>query len=1395
MTISIRKRSSPCIEELEPRILDSADLSPIAPDAPAPAPVQRVINADGEFSFSGSAAATASTPQMRAQTLVFVDARTPNREELIEDIRSQQSTQRDIQIVVLDRDQDGIKAIGDVLQQKGEVGALHIIGHGSNGKLELGSTRLDFDTLLDNAVSIKRWSDALTQDADILIYGCDVAQTAADQGLVDALARLTGADVGASTDPTGSAALGGDWDLEYLTGEIEEPLIISVDEQGLWDHLLDADAQPQVAASVVSVPLAFEQNVGQLDASVQFLAHGSGYAVALTNGDAILALQNADSTALVKLQVVGKNATPAAAGEQLLESKTKYLIGDQANWRTDIANYAAVSYQNVYDGIDLRYYGSQRQLEYDFIVAAHHDVNSIQLRFDGAQQLSLAENGDLLLTLDESGRTLAFHAPVGYQDGAGGREHVDSRYVINADGTVGFEVGAYDADRALVIDPVLLYGTYFGGTGFDTANGVGVDAAGNVYMTGYSTLSAGVLGGLLNGLLGTGGGNDVFVTKYSANMQSVIYSTYVGGSGDDRATAIAIDANGNAYVTGSMKSSNFPTASAYQGARDGGQDAFVLKLNAAGDAITYSTYLGGSGGSDVGSAIAVDAAGNAYVAGYASSSDFPVTAGAADSTYEGGEAFVSKLNATGNALLYSSFIGGSASDTGYGIAVDGAGNAVVVGETDSNNLLTSAGAYQATYGGGTDAFVVTLNSTGTAFGYSSYLGGSGRDAAYAVALGGTGKIYLTGETKSSNFDVTAGAYQTADPKEVDAFVSIIDPTSSGLAPDLDFTVESCEAAPLSSEKPAQPLIGTQAPDAALFQSKVMIIDDEPLTTQVVKTLLQEAGYARVVSTNKPRDAFNLILQERPVIILLDLLMPEVNGFEILRQIRARDEFRYTPVIMLTATTDPRARLKALELGASDFLTKPVDPSELQLRLRNALAFKAYSDRLADFDPLTGLLNRSKFREQTKAALKSLSGGFRAGIALHIDLDRFKQINDSLGTNVGDRLLNLVARRLERTFAEPDSTVLQSVWERSSDILLSRVSGNAFVAFIPNVYQVVSTERATRVARRVLAAMAHPFSVDGHELFMTASIGIAIAPNDGTEVDPLLQGAEKAVYHAKQRGRNTYEFFSGQTNGQSLQRLTLENQLRQAVERDELVLHFQPKVDIGTGRVVGAEALLRWNHPDLGLLMPDRFIPMAEEMGLIVDIGQWVLRTACQQAETWSAAGLPPLSVAVNVSAVQFRQRKIWHGVRAALERSGMDPERLVLELTESMLMEDAEESIEMLRELKEMGVRIAVDDFGTGYSSFAYLGRFPIDELKIDRCFVKGLPHERENAAIVSAIVALSKEMNLEVVAEGVDAQVQLDFLRERGCQVYQGYWCSKPVESAVFVELVSSRDSAAANA
>ncbi|MEO8629971.1 MAG: DUF4347 domain-containing protein, partial [Betaproteobacteria bacterium] len=501
---------------------------------------------------------TVSAAQQARHEIVFVDTATPDYEALLEDIHTHASQSWQIDVRLLDSDSDGIEQITRGLSAETGISAIHLISHGSDGAIGIAGTRLDIDSLLQHTTQIKGWANSLSPDAEILIYGCNVAKGTDGKALINALSSLTGAHVAASEDVTGGVAQGGDWDLEYQTGAIGTPVIVSVLEQHNWDHLLEdapldaaaglpatvatpgaplaaatTPSESQVQVSVGTLPLTFEQNVGQAQQQFDFISRGSDYAVGLDQGNATIAADNGAATSVVHLNLVGKNAGVGAQAEGLLQSKTNYLVGSADQWHQDIANYSAVRYDNVYDGIDLRYYGTQRQLEYDFVVNPGARVDAIQLHFDGAQSVTLADNGDLVLTLDSSGYAISFQAPVAYQNGPGGREAVASHYVIAADGTVHFETAAFDGTRALVIDPVLSYATYFGGSRIDVANGIAVDSGGNVYLAGYTDST-----GLLGGLLGAGNGQDVFVTKLSPDLRNVLYSTYIGGRSEDRAMAI-----------------------------------------------------------------------------------------------------------------------------------------------------------------------------------------------------------------------------------------------------------------------------------------------------------------------------------------------------------------------------------------------------------------------------------------------------------------------------------------------------------------------------------------------------------------------------------------------------------------------------------------------------------------------------------------------------------------------------------------------------------------------------------------------------------------------------------------------------------------------------------------
>lgn len=569
----------------------------------------------------------------------------------------------------------------------------------------------------------------------------------------------------------------------------------------------------------------------------------------------------------------------------------------------------------------------------------------------------------------------------------------------------------------------------------------------------------------------------------------------------------------------------------------------------------------------------------------------------------------------------------------------------------------------------------------------------------------------------------------------------------------------------------------------LKSATIMIVDDEPTMIEVLQAFLEQAGYEHFVTTTEPGPALSLLPKKRPDVVLLDVMMPGITGLEILTWIRSNEALKHTPVIILTSSTDPETMLKALELGATDFLGKPVDPSELVLRLRNTLAAKAYRDRLENYDGVTGLPNRRLFVTQLRRTLRR-GKKTSTGVLFHIDLDRFKQINDALGHRTGDAVLVEVADRLEECRSDRD-LLPSSSDGRQDERCLSRIAGDEFMLFLPGVPRL---EEATMVARRILRTLGKPFHLDGKELSVSASVGIAVYPSDGEDADSLLKNAGAALSHAKQRGRNTYQYFSKELNARALERLSLEGQLRNAIDRRELALYFQTKLSVETRRVTGAEALLRWQHPELGMVTPGRFIPIAEESGLIVPFDEWVMYAACEVSKRSQSLGCGPIPVSVNVSSQHFRNPdRLVLTVRNALETSGLDGKHLCLELTESMIMEDPSENVKTLQEIKKMGVKLSIDDFGTGYSSLNYLRRFPLDELKIDRSFLRDVPDDADGVAIVSAIVAMGHSLGLTVVAEGVEDEKQLSFLEIQRCDEYQGFLASKPMPAGELLALAAS--------
>jgi diguanylate cyclase (GGDEF)-like protein/PAS domain S-box-containing protein len=424
--------------------------------------------------------------------------------------------------------------------------------------------------------------------------------------------------------------------------------------------------------------------------------------------------------------------------------------------------------------------------------------------------------------------------------------------------------------------------------------------------------------------------------------------------------------------------------------------------------------------------------------------------------------------------------------------------------------------------------------------------------------------------------------------------------------------------------------------------------------------------------------------------------------------------------------------------------------------------------LAHYDGLTGLPNRDLLRDRLAQTIAYADRHREPIWVVSVDLDRFKFISDTLGQDSGDMLLKTVAERMRSAIRDVDT--------------LARIGGDKFVLVLADNFD---NKLGVGVVQRIMQAVAQPLAIRGDEVFLTCSIGLAVYPTDGEDAETLLKHADIAGNRAKEMGRNNFQFYTSTMNERALERLHLQGDLREAIEREQFVLHYQPQVDLRTGRIIGMEALIRWEHPELGMLSPARFIGLAEETGLIVPMGKWVTRTACAQNKAWQQAGLGNLRVAVNLSAVQFGQPDFVQSIATVLQDTGLEPQYLELELTESLVMTEVEHAIEILRDLKALGVQLSIDDFGTGYSSLSYLKRFPIDVLKIDQSFVRDMMDHPEDAAIVASIVSLAHSLRLHVVAEGVEAADQLAYLQRQGCDAMQGYFFSRPVTAEAFEKLL----------
>ncbi|HEY9891968.1 MAG TPA: EAL domain-containing protein [Candidatus Sericytochromatia bacterium] len=563
---------------------------------------------------------------------------------------------------------------------------------------------------------------------------------------------------------------------------------------------------------------------------------------------------------------------------------------------------------------------------------------------------------------------------------------------------------------------------------------------------------------------------------------------------------------------------------------------------------------------------------------------------------------------------------------------------------------------------------------------------------------------------------------------------------------------------------------------------ILVIEDEEFVRENILELLDAEGFEAFGAENG-KIGFELAKVKVPDLILCDVMMPGLDGYGVLTALRQDSVLASIPFIFLTAKASKSDLRQGMELGADDYLTKPFTRAELlgaigtRLKKQAAVEDRYYAELqqtkaklnyLIHNDSLTNLPNRFSLREQFKQIQKTDSSPEQLVTVLSVGLDRFNQINTHLGNSIGDLLLKAVAERL-------------SVCVGNQGIV-ARLNDDQFAVILATIKH---RNEASQIAQDILTRLSETFELGGQEIFVTASLGIALCPRDGTEIEQLLNHAHIAMMKAKQQGGDHYEFYAAAYNIGSSDRLALQTSLRYALEREELEVYYQPQVNLKTGEIFGAEALVRWQHPERGLVLPSKFIPIAEETGLIVPIGEWVLYTACKQVKVWQNSGFPSLQIAVNLSSRQFSQLDLRHRLVQIIINTGIEPKYIELELTESMLVQNTEVAIRRLNALKALGVKIAIDDFGTGYSSLSYLQQFPFDVLKIDRCFIRNITENTSNAAITEAIIAMAKNLNLKLIAEGVETEDELSFVCQHQCDGMQGYLFSRPVPVQEFHQLL----------
>ena len=544
---------------------------------------------------------------------------------------------------------------------------------------------------------------------------------------------------------------------------------------------------------------------------------------------------------------------------------------------------------------------------------------------------------------------------------------------------------------------------------------------------------------------------------------------------------------------------------------------------------------------------------------------------------------------------------------------------------------------------------------------------------------------------------------------------------------------------------------------------LLLVEDDQKEALVIKNMLREGLQNQFTLEQSPSvsRALELVQKYSFQAIILDLHLPDGKSFESIPQF-----IQYcpgAPILILSGVEDEDRAIQAVKSGAQDYLIKGQTSSSTLCRaIRYAMERHRATQRitqLAHYDHLTGLANRGLFYERLNCAVARCNRNDTAMALMFLDLDHFKEINDTLGHDCGDSLLKTVATRVKKCIREIDTAV--------------RLGGDEFAVLLE---QIVSVEDVASVAQRILHLLAQPVLINQHQLHVRGSLGITIYPWDSANPQELLSHADAAMYRAKAQGGHNYQFYTAGMKTAGLDGSTLEVELRRALTKQEFLLHYQPQFNFVTKQVIGMEALLRWHHPYQGLVGPKHFIPQAEENGMIIPIGEWVLRAACKQSKYWEKQGFPAPQVSVNLSARQISHGNLPALINEILQTSHLDPENLKLELTETFLIHETEETLQTLREIRAMGVHLYIDDFGAGYASLRYLKSFPVDGIKLDQSLIQHLPHNTNDAAIVEAVISLGKALGLQVIAEGVESQDQADFLEEHGCDAMQGFWIAPPL-------------------